>query len=43
MKDYTTNASVNLMMNCEQPKKVLEEMQLAIFNNIIAQVRIEQL
>lgn len=32
MSDYTTNASVNLMMNGEQPKKVLEELRNRAFN-----------
>ena len=32
MSDYTTNASVNLMMNGEQPKKVLEELRQRAFN-----------
>ena len=32
MSDYTTNASVNLTMNGEQPKKVLEELQTRAFN-----------
>ena len=32
MSDYTTNASVNLTMNGEQPKKVLEELRNRAFN-----------
>ena len=32
MSDYTTNASVNLTMNGEQPKKVLEELRKRAFN-----------
>ena len=32
MSDYTTNASVNLTMNGEQPKKVLEELRTRAFN-----------
>lgn len=32
MSDYTTNASVNLTMNGEQPKKVLEELRQRAFN-----------
>ena len=32
MSDYTTNASVNLTMNGEQPKKVLEELRNRTFN-----------
>ena len=40
MSDYTTNASVNLTMNGEQPKKVLEELRNRAFNleNAIAKV-----
>ena len=40
MSDYTTNASVNLTMNGEQPKKVLEELRQRAFNleNAIAKV-----
>ena len=32
MSDYSTNASVNLTMNGEQPKKVLEELRQRAFN-----------
>lgn len=32
MSDYTTNASVNLTMNGEQPKKLLEELRNRAFN-----------
>ena len=32
MSDYTTNASVNLTMNGEQPKQVLEELRKRAFN-----------
>ena len=32
MSDYTTNASVNLTMNGEQPKKVLEDLRQRAFN-----------
>ena len=32
MSDYTTNASVNLTMNGEQPKKVLDELRKRAFN-----------
>lgn len=32
MSDYTTNATVNLTMNGEQPKKVLEELRKRAFN-----------
>ena len=32
MSDYTTNASVNLTINGEQPKKVLEELRNRSFN-----------
>ena len=32
MGDYTTNASVNLTMNGEQPKKVLEDLRQRAFN-----------
>lgn len=32
MSDYTTNASVNLTMNGEQPKKLLEELRKRAFN-----------
>ena len=40
MSDYSTNASVNLTMNGEQPKKVLEELRQRAFNleNAIAKV-----
>ena len=32
MSDYTTNASVNLTMNGEQPKKVLDDLRKRAFN-----------
>ena len=40
MSDYTTNASVNLTMNGEQPKKVLDDLRKRAFNleNAIAKV-----
>ena len=43
MSDYTTNATVNLQMNGEEPKKVLDELKKRAFDlqNAIAKAASE--